>query len=123
MKKYGIFCLVLISCICLAFTAGIFIGRNLNPSKIQLSDLSVPESSSDIPPSSDLSGGLLDLNAVTADQLQALPQIGPVLAQRIIEYRNANGPFASVNDLLQVDGIGVSRLNILLQYITVEGAQ
>ena len=123
MKKYGIFCLVLILCICLAFTAGLFLGRNLNPSKIQIFDAPVPESSSDVPPSSSVSGGLLDLNTATASQLEVLPQIGPVLAQRIIDFRDANGPFTSVSDLLQVDGIGVSRLNILLQYVTVEGAQ
>ena len=123
MKKYGIFCLLLILCISLAFTAGLFIGRNLNPSKIHISDRPVPESSSDVLPSSGLSGGLLDINTATASQLEALPQIGQVLAQRIVDFRDANGPFASVNDLLQVEGIGTNRLNILLQYITVEGAQ
>jgi competence protein ComEA len=51
-------------------------------------------------------GGLLDLNAATAAELDALPGIGPVLAQRIIDHRSAHGPFTSVDQLDDVSGIG-----------------
>lgn len=54
------------------------------------------------------SGGLLNLNSATADALDGLPGIGPVLAQRIIDWRTAHGGFASVKDLDQVSGIGAS---------------
>lgn len=48
----------------------------------------------------------LDLNSATADQLQALPRIGPALAQRIVDWRSQNGRFATVDDLRNVAGIG-----------------
>ena len=54
------------------------------------------------------SGGPVNLNTATADELDALPGIGPVLAQRIIDWRTAHGGFASVKDLDQVSGIGAS---------------
>lgn len=49
---------------------------------------------------------LLDLNTATIYELEELPDIGPVLAQRILDYRDANGGFVSVEELKNVDGIG-----------------
>lgn len=54
------------------------------------------------------SSGPVNLNTATVDQLDSLPGIGPVLAQRIIDWRTANGGFHSVRDLDQVSGIGDS---------------
>jgi len=51
-------------------------------------------------------GGLLDLNTATVADLDALPGIGPVLAQRIVDHRTAHGPFTSVDQLDDVSGIG-----------------
>jgi competence protein ComEA len=53
--------------------------------------------------------GTVDLNAATAAQLEALPGIGPTLAQKIVDYRTGNGRFASVDQLREVSGIGESR--------------
>src|SRR5436190_200468 len=50
-------------------------------------------------------GAKVNVNTATVDQLVALPGIGPVLAQRIITYREQHGPFRSVRDLLNVPGI------------------
>jgi competence protein ComEA len=52
----------------------------------------------------------LDLNTATAEQLDALPGIGPVTAQKILDYRQAHGPFHSVAELEGVPGIGAGRL-------------
>lgn len=46
------------------------------------------------------------LNTAAAEELEMLPGIGPVLAERIVRYRQEHGPFQSVDDLLQVEGIG-----------------
>lgn len=54
-------------------------------------------------------GGLLDLNLATVQDLDALPGIGPVLAQRIVDWRTAHGRFGSVDQLREVDGIGESK--------------
>jgi len=55
------------------------------------------------PPSAD---SPICINSASAEQLELLPGIGPVLAQRIIEYRELHGPFASCEDLVDVRGIG-----------------
>ncbi|MEO0073054.1 MAG: ComEA family DNA-binding protein [candidate division WOR-3 bacterium] len=69
--------------------------------------------------SSDLSVGLLDLNHASARQLEALPGIGPVLSQRIVEYRLSHGRFREVSDLLRVTGIGPKRFALIKQLVTV----
>ena len=54
--------------------------------------------------------GLIDLNTATVDQLDGLPGVGPVLAQRILDWRAANGRFTSVEQLAEVTGIGERKL-------------
>ena len=62
----------------------------------------------------------INLNTATADQLEAIPGIGPVLAQRIIEYRQTRGRFQSVDELLEVRGIGPKRLESMRPYVVVK---
>jgi competence protein ComEA len=57
-----------------------------------------------------LTAGIVDINSATLSDLDALPGVGPSTAQAIIDYRIANGPYASVDDLLNVRGIGPSKL-------------
>ena len=51
-------------------------------------------------------GQPIDLNTATLDQLDGLPGVGPVLAQRIIDWRTSHGRFSSVDELTEVSGIG-----------------
>ncbi|RMH05866.1 MAG: ComEA family DNA-binding protein [Nitrospirae bacterium] len=61
----------------------------------------------------------LDLNTATVKALQALPGIGQTLAKRIVDYRDAFGPFKSVEELRQVKGIGDRTLAKIRDLVTV----
>ncbi|MGK3952809.1 ComEA family DNA-binding protein [Microbacterium sp. I2] len=63
--------------------------------------------------------GLIDLNEADATQLETLPRIGPALAERIIAWREENGGFTSIEDLLAVPGIGDKMLESLRDLVTV----
>ncbi|GAB4189846.1 MAG: hypothetical protein OHK0022_02310 [Roseiflexaceae bacterium] len=64
-------------------------------------------------------GDLVDLNRASAAELDALKGIGPALAQRIIEHRESNGPFKSVEDLREIKGIGEALYNSIAPLVTV----
>jgi len=64
----------------------------------------------------------VNINTATADQLQLLPGVGPALAARIIEFREANGPFEKVDELAAVRGIGDKSLEKLRPYVVTSGA-
>jgi competence protein ComEA len=61
----------------------------------------------------------ININTAGVDLLDTLPGIGPVLAERIVAYREANGPFRSVDELAQVDGISLDMVDALRSLITV----
>ena len=61
----------------------------------------------------------IDINRAEPWLLEALPSIGEVLAQRIVDYRSQNGPFKRIEDLLKVSGIGEATLDKIKDYITV----
>ncbi len=66
--------------------------------------------------------GQVDLNTSTAKELQQLPGIGKGLAQRIVDYRTANGPFKTVEDLIKVKGIGKKTFAKMQDRLTVGGS-
>jgi competence protein ComEA len=63
------------------------------------------------------SGGPVHLNTATLEQLDTLPGVGPVTAQRILDYRDKHGSFGSVDELDAVPGIGPARLEQLRDLI------
>ena len=70
----------------------------------------------------DAGDGVVNVNTAGVEQLQLLPRIGPALAQRIIDFREAHGPFGAVDELVAVKGIGESSLDRLSPYVTTSGA-
>jgi competence protein ComEA len=63
-------------------------------------------------------GGMVSLSSATLEELDELPGVGPVTAQKIVDYRTENGPFASVDDLDAVPGIGPTRIEQLRELVT-----
>jgi competence protein ComEA len=68
---------------------------------------------------SDAGGGLVDINRASADQLDELPGVGPATAEAIIAHRDQHGPFGSVDELIDVRGIGEAKLEQLRDLVTV----
>jgi competence protein ComEA len=64
-------------------------------------------------------GGLVNLNTATLDQLDTLPGIGPTLAERILQWREQHGRFSSVDELQEVSGIGPMKFEQLVDLATV----
>jgi len=62
---------------------------------------------------------LININTADLDTLISLPGIGPALARRIIAYRNAHGPFASVQALVDIPGIGTRNIEEFAHLVTV----
>ena len=86
-------------------------GQHLTfPSQSDVATSGTPDFPALVEPSSDPPGERIDLNQASAPELELLPGIGPSLAQKIIDYREEHGPFASVDDLLDVPGIGPAKL-------------
>jgi competence protein ComEA len=62
--------------------------------------------------------GPVSLSSATLDELDQLPGVGPITAQKIVDYRTEHGPFASVDDLDAVPGIGPTRIEQLRELVT-----
>jgi len=72
-----------------------------------------------VPDFTRVTGELINLNTATDAELESLPGIGPSLAQKIVEWRETNGPFLEPEDIIQVSGIGQSKLEQIRDFITV----
>lgn len=109
--------------ICLVF--GIFLGRNLPGHYIRPAQSVIREEENILPAGGSeaaaISDGRLNLNTATQSQLMELPGIGEVLAKRILEYRQNQGPFAATEDLLNIKGIGEEKLEELDPFVSIGG--
>ena len=66
-------------------------------------------------------GGKVNVNSAGTDDLALLPRVGPSVAQRIVDFRDENGPFETVEDLMLVRGIGEKTFALLEPYVTTSG--
>jgi len=91
------------------------------PEKVFPTQTSAPDAParSIIVPSILSTPGLINVNIANQAELESLPEIGPHLAGEIIAYREANGPFETVDELLDVPGIGPATLEVIRDLVTV----
>ena len=136
MKNRFSLILCIVTGLFLAFTLGVFLGRASSGGGVQIS-ASAESALAPLPGSTDSTDASsltleetqpppeaisfpIDINTATAAMLDALPGIGPVLAQRIVDYREANGNFTALSQLTNVEGIGSKRLEEILELITIQ---
>jgi competence protein ComEA len=98
--------------------------NNINPARLVLTTLVLALVVSlvpTLPAWAEGEDGVININTADADALALLPRVGPALAGRILEFREANGAFKAIDDLLLVRGIGERTLELMKPYITLEG--
>ncbi len=123
----------ILACACLvlaAFLGGLYLGRNIAGEPIQTSVLSIQASTvpsgstgTSLPAATPAtqSDGKININTADLYTLMSLPGIGETYAQRIIDYRTANGPFEDIADIKNVEGIGEKRYESIKNLITTGG--
>ena len=129
MKKPKLSVLVVITLLFTAFTLGFLLGRNQEKTRITVS---VPDNMRTAPQAVPVQTDVPDetapsitfpinINTAEKEAFLALPGIGEVLADRILAYRDSHGSFASVEGLMNVEGIGEKRMEEILDFITIGG--
>ena len=127
--------LVILTCVFAAFLGGFHIGRKMNRSPVHIYQItpaanSQPQALEEAEDAveeeevtEETETGVvfpLNINTATIPELDELPGIGPVLAQRIVDYRTTYGKYKAVEELLKVNGIGDAKLMEIMDLITVE---
>ncbi|MFL1436236.1 helix-hairpin-helix domain-containing protein, partial [Nocardiopsis protaetiae] len=79
----------------------------------------LPQPAAAVPPAGTAEGPLVNINQAGEAELETLPRVGEVTAGNIVSYREANGPFTSVDDLINVDRIGTKTLEEIRPHVTV----
>ncbi len=118
-KRFEIIVLA-ITLVFASFTVGFFVGRKTVKGNftVETQNIITQNDSSDNETSNQITG-LININTADVEALAELPYIGNVIAQRIIDYREANGDFENIEDIKNVSGIGDSIYKEIYRFITV----
>ena len=124
MKKHWQSLLLAATAVFLAFTAGVYLGRNHSRGGVSVQVPAAMHSAPTGPsetasPTTQTISYPIDINTASAEELETLPGIGRVLARRIVAFREENGRFSRLEELMQVEGIGEKRMEELLEYIWI----
>ena len=120
MKNARIQPLIPLTCIFIIFVGGLFLMRIKSPTPVQIQSIPIETSAATERTTTDGSERV-NINTATASQLQMLPGIGPTLAERIVAYRDKNGVFHSIGELMMVPGIGEKKLESIWDLLTTGG--
>lgn len=118
MKETAV--LLVIACIFIVITVGQIAITGSNTISVDIRDNESVVSIDKQSESSEVVHELININTASEDLLCEVHGIGKVLSQRIIEYRETNGPFSSVEELMNVKGIGEATFEEMKPYISVE---
>lgn len=128
MKNKVSVLLAVVTALFVGFTLGLFVGRNTGsgtvtlavPAQMQTTPTTAATAAAETVPEETVSFPV-NINTADADTLTALPGIGQVLAERILAYRQQNGPFRVIEEITKVEGIGEKKAEAILELITVGG--
>ena len=128
MKNKVSVLLAVVTVLFVGFTLGLFVGRNTGsgtvtlavPAQMQTAPTAAATAAAETVPEETVSFPV-NINTADADTLTALPGIGQVLAERILAYRQQNGPFRVIEEITKVEGIGEKKAEAILELITVGG--
>ena len=127
LKRLAAFVIPALALLACGVMLGIFImqTRTAGTISVQRSAPDEPEEAvqTDMEEPSDAADDRLDLNTATAEDLQELPGIGKVIAQRIIDYRDLCGRFLDPEQLMEVDGIGEAKYEKIRDLVTVRNTE
>lgn len=129
MRKHKYSPLIIFTLIFMAFTLGFLLGsvrhRTAITVNVPVSMLTeparAPEKVPDAAPPAIRVTFPLDINRADKNMLMQLPGIGEIMAQRIIDYRDKHGAFSAVEELLNVDGMGMKKLDKIWDLIMIGG--
>lgn len=130
MKKQRFSILLLVTLLFAAFTVGLYCGRSSGKTQVSVT---VSRNMQTLPPETTVPETVpeetapaitypININTADKDTLTALPGIGDVLAQRILDYREEHGSFTHVEELLNVEGIGERKMETIVDLITIGGS-